>query len=70
MASLRVAGSIVEHVASRNGCELLVANQVALSPRQELVEDLLAIVHTFSSRLSGLRRYEKRLRSDLGGGAA
>ncbi|WP_328426884.1 hypothetical protein OG470_12025 [Micromonospora sp. NBC_00389] len=31
--------------------------------RQELVQDLLAIVHTFSCRLYGLRRYEKQLTS-------
>jgi putative resolvase len=51
----------LEHVAARNGCEIIVANQVSLSPQQELVEDLLAIVHTFSGRLDGLRRYEQTL---------
>jgi predicted site-specific integrase-resolvase len=56
----------LEHVAARNGCEIVVANQESLSPRQELVEDLLAIVHTFSCRLYGLRRYEKTLKDELG----
>jgi putative resolvase len=55
----------LEHVAARNGCEIVVANQVSLSPQQELVEDLLAIVHTFSCRLYGLRRYEKTLKNEL-----
>ncbi|MCW3813251.1 hypothetical protein ONA91_02120 [Micromonospora sp. DR5-3] len=36
-------------------------NQEALSPQQELVEDLLAVVHAFSGRLVGLRRLEKEL---------
>ncbi len=58
----------IEHVATRNGCQLIVANQESLSPQQELVEDLLAIVHTFSCRLDGLRRYEKTLRDELTGG--
>ncbi|MBZ9644018.1 IS607 family transposase [Streptomyces sp. PSKA30] len=58
----------IEHVAKRNGCELVVANSESLSPQQELVEDLLAIVHTFSDRLHGLRRYEKALKDELGGG--
>jgi putative resolvase len=40
-----------KHVAARKGCEIVVANQESLSPQQELVEDLLAIVHTFSCRL-------------------
>ena len=57
----------LEHVATRNGCEIIVANQESLSPQQELVEDLLAIVHTFSCRLYGLRRYEKTLKDELRG---
>jgi putative resolvase len=55
----------LEHVATKNGCEILVANQESLSPDREMVEDLLAIVHTFSCRLSGLRRYEKAIKAEL-----
>ena len=54
----------LEHEATTAGCEILVANQESLSPQQEMVQDLLAIVHTFSGRLYGLRRYEKSLKSD------
>ncbi|MET7965508.1 IS607 family transposase [Micromonospora sp. NPDC005305] len=62
----RFGFDLVEHVAARGGCEIVVANQESLSPQQELVEDLLAVVHTFSHRLDGLRRYEKELkRADL-----
>jgi hypothetical protein len=43
-------------------CEIVIANAESLSPRQELVEDLLAVVHTFSCRLNGLRGYEKKLK--------
>lgn len=57
-----------EHVADRHGCEIIVANAESLSPQQELVEDLLWIVHTFSGRLHGLRRYEKILKGELVGG--
>jgi putative resolvase len=42
----------------------VVANQESLSPRQELAEVLLAIVHVFSCRLYGLRRYEKQLNAE------
>ena len=58
----------IEHIATRNSCQLLVANQESLSPQHELVEDLLATVHTFSCRLYSLRRYEKTLRDELIGG--
>lgn len=52
------------------GCELLVINQESLSPREEMVADLLSIVHSFSGRLHGLRRYEKPMKTDdLNGGA-
>jgi predicted site-specific integrase-resolvase len=50
-----------EHYAQINGCEVLVLNQERLSPEQEMVQDLMTIVHCFSSRLYGLRNYRKKL---------
>lgn len=61
----RFGFEFLEHVAARNSCQIVVANQESLSPQQELVEDLLAIVHTFSCRLYALRRYEKTLKDEL-----
>jgi hypothetical protein len=55
----------LEHVAAKNGCTILIANQESLSPREEMVQDLLSIVHAFSCRLHGLRRYEKALKDEL-----
>lgn len=54
-----------DHMAQQNGCEIVVVNQQSLSPQQEMIEDLLAIVHTFSCRLYGLRKYKKKLKRDL-----
>ena len=48
--------------AQKHGCEIVVANQEQLSPQQEMVEDLMAIVHCFSSRLYGLRNYKKKIK--------
>lgn len=53
-----------------HGCELLVLNQETLSPEQEMVQDLMTIVHCFSSRLSGLRNYRKTLTEALKGPSA
>lgn len=39
------------HYAALHGCDLLVLNQERLSPEQEVVQDLMTIVHCFSSRL-------------------
>jgi len=47
---------------ARHGTELLIVNGDTLSPEQELVHDLLSIVHVFSARLYGLRSYKKVLR--------
>lgn len=51
-----------ELFAQRHRCEIVVANQEKLSPHQEMVEDLMAIIHTFSGRLYGLRSYKKKIR--------
>lgn len=40
-------------------------NPETLSPQQELVQDLMTIVHGFSRRLDGLRNYRKALRKAL-----
>jgi predicted site-specific integrase-resolvase len=58
----------MQHEAQAAGCEIVVANQESLSPQPEMVQDLLAVVHAFSCRLSGLRGYEKQLKAaGLGG---
>lgn len=50
-----------ERFCSEHGTELLVLNNEKLSPEQEMVQDLLTIVHCFSARLYGLRTYRKKL---------
>jgi putative resolvase len=54
-----------EHHCQINGCELLVLNQEGVSPETEMVQDLMTIIHCFSSRLYGLRNYKKTLESSL-----
>ena len=56
------------YFAERHGCEIRVVNQPSLSPQAELVEDLMAVVHTFSGRLYGLRRYRKQIREAVSDG--
>jgi len=50
-----------DEFCKRHGCEILVINAESLSPEQEVVKDLLTIIHCFSSRLYGLRRYKKEI---------
>ncbi len=61
---VRFGYDLIVHLATKNGCEIVVVNQNSLSPQQEMVEDLLSIVHTFSCRLYGMRNYKKQLRED------
>ena len=51
-----------EYLADSHGCGIRVVNQPSLSPQAEWVEDPVAVVHAFSGRLSGLRRYRKQIR--------
>lgn len=53
------------HLANEYGCKIEVVNQESLSPQQEMVEDLLSIVHTFSCRLYGMRKYQSQIKEDF-----
>ena len=45
-------------------CSIVVLNETNLSPEAEMVEDILAILHCFSSRLYGLRKYKAQIKKD------
>lgn len=51
-----------EAFCQRHHTEIVVINDENLSPEQELVRDLIAIVTVFSARLHGLRSYKKVLK--------
>ena len=55
----RFGFDLVDNIAKQYGCEIIVVNKEELSPQQEMVEDLMSIIHTFSCRLYGLRKYKK-----------
>jgi putative resolvase len=46
----------------RHHSEIIVMNGEAMSPEQELVQDLIAIVTVFASRLHGLRSFKKAIK--------
>jgi putative resolvase len=48
-----------EAFCERHNTELVVIDGETLSPEQELVQDLVAILSVFSARLHGLRSYKK-----------
>lgn len=62
---VRFGFDLLDHLSREHDREIVVVNQESLSPEQEMVEDLLAIVHTFSCRLYGMRNYKKQIREDF-----
>ena len=46
------------------GAKILVVNNDALSPNEELVQDIVSILHVFSCRLYGLRKYKRLIKGD------
>lgn len=53
-----------EDLCKQHGTKIVVINNPATSPDQELVNDLISIIHVFSCRLYGLRKYKKKLKDD------
>lgn len=44
--------------------EIIVVNNESLSPQQEIVQDLINIIHVFSCRIYGLRKYKTKIKED------
>lgn len=53
-----------ESFLQKQGVEILIVNNEKLSPQQELLEDLISIIHVFSCRIDGLRKYKKKIKGD------
>jgi predicted site-specific integrase-resolvase len=50
-----------EKFCADHGCLIVVMNAESMSPEAEMTKDLLSIIHCFSSRLYGLRKYKKKI---------
>lgn len=54
-----------ESLCSRFNTKIVVLNNENLSPEAEMAEDLISIIHDFSCRLYGLRKYKKKTAEDV-----
>lgn len=61
----RFGFDLIEYLCKQYDVEILILNSEKLSPEKEMVEDLMTIIHCFSSRLYGLRNYKKSLKESL-----
>lgn len=63
----RFGFELVEQIVQWGGGSVIIANAQTLSPHEELTQDLLSIVHCFSSRLYGLRKYKSKMKKIVEG---
>jgi putative resolvase len=63
----RFGFELVEQIVLWGGGSIVVANAETLSPHEELTQDLLSIIHCFSSRLYGLRKYKSKVKKIVDG---
>ena len=49
---------------SKFNTKILVVNNDVFSPHEELVQDIISILHAFSCRLYGLRKYKQIIKGD------
>ncbi len=63
----RFGFELVEQIVQWGGGSVVIANAQTLSPDEELTQDLLSIVHSFSSRVYGLRKYKTKMKKIVEG---
>jgi predicted site-specific integrase-resolvase len=54
----------LERFCLKYNTNIVIVNNEELSPQEELVQDIVSILHVFSSRLYGLRKYKKQIKED------
>ena len=53
-----------ERFLEKFNVKIVVVNNESLSPTEELVQDIISILHVFSCRIHGLRKYKKKIKED------
>lgn len=61
---IRFGYSWFEKFLGKYNVEIMVVNNELLSPQEELVQDIISILHVFSCRIYGLRKYKKKIKED------
>jgi predicted site-specific integrase-resolvase len=54
-----------EKFLKRNACEVIAVNNEAMPPQEEMIQGLISIIHVFSRRIYGLRKYKNKLKEEL-----
>lgn len=60
----RFGFELIEFFAEKFGAKIVVLGETSTSPQAELIGDIISIIHSFSSRIYGLRKYNKQIKED------
>ena len=53
-----------ERFLGKYNVKIVVVNNETLSPNEELVQDIISILHVFSCKIYGMRKYKKKIEED------
>ncbi len=53
-----------ERFLGKYDVKIIVVNNETLSPNEELVQDIITILHVFSCKIYGMRKYKKKIEED------
>jgi putative resolvase len=62
---VRFGFEFIEWFCHINNCQIEIINTTYKTPHQELVDDFMAIMHCFSSKLYFLRRYKEEIKKEV-----
>ena len=60
----RFGFELIQYLVEQNGGEILVQGRTVHCPESEMVADILSIIHVFSCRIHGLRKYKQKIKED------
>ncbi|GAA2961856.1 hypothetical protein GCM10011538_11900 [Ligilactobacillus murinus] len=61
---IRFGYDCFERLCKMHNTEIVVLNNIETRPTQEMIDDMISIVHVFSGRLYGLRKYKSKWKND------
>ena len=60
----RFGFDLIQYMVEQNGGKIVVLDKTVYCPQTELTTDILSIIHLFSCRMDGLRKYTKKIKED------
>ena len=61
---VRFGFELIEWICNEFGTEIVVLNDRQSSPKKEIISDLISIIHVFSCRIYGFRKYKTKIKGD------